>query len=165
MSSNDKMREALKIGIIAHLRKVGFKGSLPHFRRVHDCGIDLICFQFHLWMERTRLAVEYGYTGHFQSWQCDPESQRTVTEKNVTVWDLDYPNYRGRLNPSNLLGEPCYADYWFEFEEGHYAECDAEIREAFPIAELWFKRMRENPANKDIGFTGTLSLMQRGLMK
>lgn len=51
MSSNErkKMDTALKQVVIPILREQGFKGSLPHFRRVNENNIDLITFQFTKW--------------------------------------------------------------------------------------------------------------------
>ncbi|MGE7925887.1 DUF4304 domain-containing protein [Viridibacillus arvi] len=35
--------------MIPFLRQQGFKGSLPHFRRINEKNIDLITFQFNKW--------------------------------------------------------------------------------------------------------------------
>ncbi|WP_144697743.1 DUF4304 domain-containing protein [Fictibacillus phosphorivorans] len=43
------MDAALKQVVIPILREQGFKGSLPHFRRVNKKNIDLITFQFNRW--------------------------------------------------------------------------------------------------------------------
>ncbi|MEY8738422.1 DUF4304 domain-containing protein [Bacillales bacterium AN1005] len=44
-----KMDNALKQVVIPTLREQGFKGSLPHFRRINENNIDLITFQFNKW--------------------------------------------------------------------------------------------------------------------
>jgi Domain of unknown function (DUF4304) len=51
MSSNERkmMDSALKKVVIPVLRKQGFKGSFPHFRRMNEINIDLITFQFNRW--------------------------------------------------------------------------------------------------------------------
>src|SRR5260221_6514272 len=51
MSSKDReaMDAALKELVIPVLRANGFKGSLPHFRRVTPQAIDLLTFQFDKW--------------------------------------------------------------------------------------------------------------------
>ena len=48
MSMNERkmMDNALKKVVIPVLRKLEFKGSLPHFRRMNENNIDLITFQF-----------------------------------------------------------------------------------------------------------------------
>lgn len=43
------MDTALKQIVIPILREQGFKGSLPHFRRVNENKIALITFQFNRW--------------------------------------------------------------------------------------------------------------------
>ncbi|KZZ84321.1 DUF4304 domain-containing protein [Bacillus sp. SJS] len=43
------METALKQLVIPILREQGFKGSLPHFRRINENNIDLITFQFNKW--------------------------------------------------------------------------------------------------------------------
>lgn len=51
MSMNERkmMDNALKKVVIPVLRKLEFKGSLPHFRRMNENNIDLITFQFNRW--------------------------------------------------------------------------------------------------------------------
>lgn len=54
MASNERemMDNALKKVVIPFLRQQGFKGSLPHFRRMNENNIDLITFQFNKWVVR-----------------------------------------------------------------------------------------------------------------
>jgi len=47
--SRDKMMEALHRVVVPMLRDMGFTGSFPHFRRVHDTQIDVLTFQFNRW--------------------------------------------------------------------------------------------------------------------
>ncbi|MGG0663184.1 DUF4304 domain-containing protein [Viridibacillus arvi] len=51
MASNERkmIDNALKKVVIPFLRQQGFKGSLPHFRRINEKNIDLITFQFNKW--------------------------------------------------------------------------------------------------------------------
>ncbi|ASS92519.1 DUF4304 domain-containing protein [Peribacillus simplex] len=51
MASNERkmMDNALKKVVIPVLRKLEFKGSLPHLRRKNENNIDLITFQFNRW--------------------------------------------------------------------------------------------------------------------
>jgi hypothetical protein len=44
-SDRDLMDEAIRSTILPKLRSMGFKGSLPHFRRVRETYIDLLSFQ------------------------------------------------------------------------------------------------------------------------
>ncbi|WP_409290449.1 DUF4304 domain-containing protein [Peribacillus sp. SCS-37] len=51
MPSNERtmMNTAIKQLVIPILRQQGFKGSLPHFRRLNENNVDLITFQFNKW--------------------------------------------------------------------------------------------------------------------
>ncbi|MFJ5771643.1 DUF4304 domain-containing protein [Psychrobacillus sp. NPDC093180] len=51
MSINKRkmMDNALKKILVPVLRKLEFKGSFPHFRRLNENNIDLITFQFNRW--------------------------------------------------------------------------------------------------------------------
>ncbi len=159
MPESDNMRAQLKRDVLPYLRSLGFKGSLPHLRRIHDQGIDLLCFQFNKWGE-PELVLEYGYTGRFESWSFTYGNSRTITEKNVVVWDLDL-EYRGRLNPRNINAENEYSDYWFSYADQRYSECARAILDCYPIAEKWFRNMKNAPENQDIGFTYVLALKER----
>ncbi|MBK8220707.1 MAG: DUF4304 domain-containing protein [Candidatus Obscuribacter sp.] len=160
MAESDKMRAQLKQDVLPYLRSLGFKGSLPHLRRIHDQGIDLLCFQFNKWGE-PELVLEYGYTGRFASWHGGPTDQMPpVTEKNVVVWHLDL-DYRGRLNPANTNAQNRYPEYWFGFQDERYAECAKQILDCYPIAELWFNNIKSAPENQNIGFTGLRALKEK----
>jgi len=159
MPKSDKMRAQLKQDVLPYLRSLGFKGSLPHLRRVHDRGIDLLCFQFNKWGE-PMLVLEYGYTGRFESWSFGYGVMPPVSEKNVVVWHLDL-DFRGRLNPANIKAENGYPEYWFGFPDGKCAECAREILDCYPIAELWFNKMKNASENQNIGYTGATALKEK----
>ena len=44
--TNDQMKEHLKETVIPFLRKQGFNGSFPNFRRIHDDNYQVLNFQF-----------------------------------------------------------------------------------------------------------------------
>lgn len=44
--SRDEMNHALKVRFVPGLRQLGFKGSLPHFRRQRESRVDLLTVQF-----------------------------------------------------------------------------------------------------------------------
>ena len=160
MPESDKMRAQLKQDVLPYLRSLGFKGSLPHLRRIHDQGIDLLCFQINKWGE-PELVLEYGYSGRFGTWHGGPNDQMPpVTEKNVKVWDLEL-EYRGRLNPRNINAKNEYSDYWFSYADQRYSECARAILDCYPIAEKWFGNMKNAPENQDIGFTYFLALREK----
>jgi hypothetical protein len=43
------MDSELKNSVLPVLRKLGFKGSMPHLRRERNNGMDLLTFQFDKW--------------------------------------------------------------------------------------------------------------------
>ncbi|MBX9906561.1 DUF4304 domain-containing protein [Patescibacteria group bacterium] len=53
------MRDSLKTKFVPFLRKIGFKGSMPHFRRHRGDFVDLVSFQFNH-REGGSFAVEIG---------------------------------------------------------------------------------------------------------
>ena len=106
------LEAALREIVIPDLRRRGFKGSFPHFRRILDIRIDLLTFQF------------YSSGGSFvvEVAQCGPDgvshSWKVVPPSKVTAWDVVQ---RLRLGSDRAAGR---ADYWFvygkpNFEAGH----------------------------------------------
>lgn len=87
-----KMNEALKRVVVSALRKRGFKGSLPHFRRPLPSRVDLLTFQFH----------PYGGSFAVEIAQCSPggitRSWGHVPPNKVTTYDCDLAK-RPRLLP------------------------------------------------------------------
>ncbi|UPM55453.1 DUF4304 domain-containing protein [Gottfriedia acidiceleris] len=99
-----KMDNALKKIVIPFLREHGFKGSLPHFRRMNEMNIDLITFQFNRWggsfvVELTSCSLE-GVTTYWGE---------HIPPNKVTAHDI---NDRFRLGANSKDGE----GIWFEFE-------------------------------------------------
>jgi len=103
---------ALREVVIPDLRRRGFRGSFPHFRRSLASRIDLLTFQFH--SSGGSFVVEVA--------QCGPDgvshSWKDVAPNKVTAWDVT-----GRLR---LGSDPAdgIADHWFvygkpSFEVGH----------------------------------------------
>lgn len=112
MSSVERkmMDNALKKAVIPVLRKQGFKGSLPHFRRNNENNIDLITFQFSSWggsfvVELATCPLE----GATMSWG-DPISPNKVTAHHI--------NTRFRLG-ANSEDED---GIWFDFENAKKEE-------------------------------------------
>ncbi|WP_211620844.1 DUF4304 domain-containing protein [Paraburkholderia domus] len=105
--SRDEMNGALKARFVPALRQLGFKGSLPHFRRQRDNRIDLLTVQFdrhggRFVVELSQCAVE-GITTHWRKF---------ISATTVTAHDL-HPNQRHRLGS---LGPN--TDHWFRFDDG-----------------------------------------------
>ena len=62
----NKLNSEIKNTIVPDLRKEGFKGSFPHFRRMfEDDRVDYISFQFNKWGGSfiVKMAVAYPYLG------------------------------------------------------------------------------------------------------
>ena len=108
-----KMDYALKSIVIPYLREQGFKGSLPHFRRMNESNIDLITFQFSRWggsfvVELTSWSLE-GVTTYWGE---------HIPPKKVTAHDI---NNRYRLGAKSKDED----GIWFEFEKAK-SEIDFE---------------------------------------
>ena len=105
------MEDALKVTVVRALRARGFKGSLPHFRRQREDGIDLVTFQFDKhgggFVVETGRCSGVGVTLHW--------GERVAPTK-VTVSAL-HPNQRRRIKPMEGPG----TDSWFRYERGDYA--------------------------------------------
>lgn len=115
MADRKMMDEALKIMVIPALRKQGFKGSLPHFRRRNDQNIDLITFQFNNWggsfvVELASCPTE----GTTMPWG------ESIPPNKVTAHHM-YERFR---LGSNALGED---GTWFSFEKADSEEDYARV--------------------------------------
>src|SRR5262245_51361703 len=113
MSKNPKhparaaLEAALQEMVIPDLRRRGFKGSFPHFRRIHDSRIDLLTFQF------------YSSGGSFvvEIAQCGPTGVSRWTHvppNKVTAWDV---TNRLRLGTDRAAGK---SDHWFVFGKPNF---------------------------------------------
>ncbi|AUT64269.1 DUF4304 domain-containing protein [Paraburkholderia terrae] len=126
--SRDEMDRALKARFVPALRQLGFKGSLPHFRRQRDDRIDLLTVQFDrhgggFIVELSQCGVE-GITTHWGKF---------VSASTVTAHDL-HPSQRHRLGSP----EP-NKDHWFRFDDGTQPTAVADLLCAhIDEAELWW---------------------------
>ena len=98
-----QMDEALKRLVVPQLRALGFKGSMPHLRRLRGEEYDLLTFQFSQWggsfcVEAARCRREGvdGPTGR-------------IPGDKAKAWDLPH---RYRVGPERVR-----TDYWYEFED------------------------------------------------
>ncbi|MFJ5566192.1 DUF4304 domain-containing protein [Lysinibacillus xylanilyticus] len=106
MASNERkmMDNALKKVVIPFLRQQGFKGSLPHFRRMNEMNIDLITFQFSKW--GGSFVVELAICP-IQGVTMDWGEQ--IPPNKVTAYDIDK---RFRLGAKSEDED----GIWFDFE-------------------------------------------------
>lgn len=103
----------IKNTIVPELRKEGFKGSFPHFRRIFENGrVDFLSFQFNKWGGSfiVEIAVAYPYKGkegNFFYWD-------EITPEFLKKSDYGYTKERFRIEPHK--GE------WFEYNDKNYEE-------------------------------------------
>ena len=110
-----KMEFAIKSVIVPKLRELGFKGSLPHFRRVADSKADLLTFQFNLsggsFVVELAVCTEAQVAAHCRA---------DLSLKNVTAHDV---NTRLRLGATSLGN-----DHWFVFGKRNYEPGHEHVR-------------------------------------
>ncbi|MFI5095886.1 MAG: DUF4304 domain-containing protein [Candidatus Acidiferrales bacterium] len=101
------MIAALKAEFVPALRKRGFKGSFPHFRRVKPDKIDLLTIQFDRW--GGGFVIEIA--------KCGPDGITTywglhIPANKVRAWDVNSPRPR--------LGAPAPGEdgVWFRYDDG-----------------------------------------------
>lgn len=105
--------QEIKAIIVPELRRLGFKGSFPHFRRIYDDGrVDYLSYQFNKYGGSfiVEIAVAYPYkgkNGNFYYWD-------EVTPEFVKKSDYSYTKERLRIEPSK--------GKWFEFDEHNYPQ-------------------------------------------
>lgn len=123
------MNQALKTVFVPVLRGVGFKGSMPHFRRLLPDRVDLLTIQFD----------RYGGGFVVEISQCGPEGVTThwgeqIPATRVTTHDL-HPDKRHRLGSptQNVEGR------WFRFDDGTQPEAvAASLCKYVDEAERWW---------------------------
>lgn len=98
------MNLALKSHVVPILRERGFRGTLPHFRRLKEDRTELLTFQFNRYGGQFVVEVAVGPAERFVTYW-----GKEITPKKLTAHDL---NDRLRLGPK-MEGKE---DYWFIFE-------------------------------------------------
>ena len=125
MTLREHVSKEIKIIIVPKLRKIGFKGSFPHFKRISQDGkVDYLSFQFNKYGGSfiIEFAVAYPYKGkegNFYYWY-------KITPEVIKKSTYGYTRDRLRIKPTN--------NDWFEFNEHNYKD----------IVELALKRIIEN---------------------
>ncbi|GGA78656.1 DUF4304 domain-containing protein [Ornithinibacillus halotolerans] len=128
-----EMVSALKSVVVPELRKKGFKGSFPHFRRISHSQIELLTFQFD----------KYGGGFVIEVAVCPPEGfthswGEYVPPNKVTAHDI---NDRLRLNNEN--------GSWYRYDLGVqlgsiYERVANEVLEHLDEAEVHWKKAQSN---------------------
>ncbi len=104
-----QMDKALKECFVPELRKIGFKGSFPHFKRLDQDKLDLLMVQFY--SAGGSFVVEIG--------QCEPEGYTNAKgyltpATKVKVISV-FPRLRLGSNPDAGVN-----DHWFKFNNPNY---------------------------------------------
>lgn len=127
----DIMNAALQARFVPHLRSMGFKGSLPHFRRISDQRIDLLTVQFD--QRGGAFVIEIA--------RCDREGittqwGKTIPPARVTAHDL-HPRDRHRLGSPG----PGQDGRWFRYGDETTIDAAAdEATAALAEADEWWSR-------------------------
>ena len=127
--SRDLMNAALKETLVPILRERGFKGSLPHFRRILPARTDLLTVQFD----------RHGGGFIVEISRCSPSGVTTSWGKHipaakVTAHDLP-PDKRHRLGSPR----PGTDGRWFRFDDGTPIEVVAKsLLGHIDEAERWW---------------------------
>ncbi len=123
------MEAALKRIVIPELRRVGFTGSFPHFRRVRQ-ALDLVTFQFDRHGGGFVIEVATGELAGFTThWG------KHIPAAKLTAWDL-HPDQRKRLKPATGNG----TDSWFRYDASQPPDMVARdalnhLRQEYPDAD------------------------------
>ena len=120
MNTRENMDAALKAVVVPSLRKHGFTGSLPHFRRIKE-EVDLLTFQFDRhgggFVIEAAKGKKEGFTTHWG---------QHIPASKLTAWDL-HPNDRKRLKPPAVSD----TDYWFRYDRSE--DCESVARFALHL--------------------------------
>ena len=103
------MISALKDRFVPELRRLGFKGSFPHFHRPRGDRVDFLSVQFH--RDGGSFVVEIA--------KCGPHGKVEGFGSELPVSKLNVQFFRDRLR----LGSDSKAgriDHWFEFGRRMY---------------------------------------------
>lgn len=103
--SDDRSRmiAALQAHVVPELRRRGFKGSFPHFRRSAEQRIDLLTFQFDKW--GGGFVVEIAV--------CPPDGVRTSWGEHISPTKVTAHTVNRRLR-LGAKGEG--RDHWFRYD-------------------------------------------------
>lgn len=132
-----RMNDALKLKVVPYLREHGFKGSLPHFRRIGASKTDVITFQFDKW--GGGFIIELG---------------RVPTDDVLVMpWGKEVPAAKLTTymlaDRVRLGADPTGKDEkWFRYDDHTEAACEVtadEILKLLPQAVKWWQGERSQP--------------------
>lgn len=142
MSLRASMDAALKEIVVPVLRNRGFKGSLPHFRRLTNSSAELLTFQFDKWgggfiVEIASCSID-GFTTHWG---------KHIPANKLTAQDI-HPNSRKRIQPLEGSG----VDAWFRFDVADASQVASSLLGHLSVAESWWQEQSRipTPANTTV---------------
>lgn len=130
-----KMNLALKESVVPKLREKGFKGSLPHFRRILETEIHLLTFQFDRYGGGFVIELAKTENKPFET----PWGKKIETSK-LTAHDF---YKRIRIHPQGTLRSST-TDDWFRYDKTSfglksiYKEVTEQVLSQFELIEEQF---------------------------
>lgn len=155
-ADRDAVQRALQEILVPALRERGFKGMLPHFRRLGTGQAQLLTVQFNKW--GGSFIIELGRA---QRLPYRSRSGRVMTAGQLRAWDLDLED-RVRLH----AGATPRREVWFSFKPGlawwrnadRFQRAARQALAKLPEADAWWAGEpaptvmglgRQPPAGKD----------------
>ena len=106
--TNEAMRKALGRIFTPELKRRGFTGKMPHFRRILDARVDVLGVQFN--RHGGSFVVEIG--------SCGTNGIQHSAENYVPADKIRYYDLPGRLRLGSNLNSNLHRDHWFSFRRG-----------------------------------------------
>ena len=113
------MDVALKDKVVPLLRKTGFKGSFPHFRRISDKKIDVLGFQFSQWGPQFYIEIAV----------CPTEGETLLDGRHFPPEKIKHYQCGKRIR---VGAQP------FDFERDDFIKVAEEAALCLEDAELWW---------------------------
>lgn len=133
MVDRKSMHAALKKIIVPELRRCGFKGAYPHFRRVLAAQTDLLWFQFDDYGNNFVIEISQAIGSKVYT---DKWGARLHMDKLKTY---DVTEARFRVQPRT--GKD--TENWFSYAEADYENVAFSLMQHLERAEEWWA----NPTN------------------
>ena len=129
------MVAALKLEVVPLIRKCGFSGSFPHFRRFGPTKTDCLCFQFDKYGGGFVVELGEGPTDDlvFLWGEIRPVAK-------LTIPDLDFGSRARLASCPRPVGEQ-----WFRYDTGTdqaFASAAKAVQALLPQMEAWFRGER-----------------------
>ena len=122
------MNKAIKSMVIPELKKHGFIGKYPHFKRIKSDSIDLLTFQFnkHGGSFCIEISTVYPNREEYRNYHL----HKGDTLEKINTW---YTHERYRLGRETAGG-----DCWFTFDKSNINEVANHILMILPSAYNWW---------------------------